>query len=337
MATEKITITDQLRNNIIEERKDFHYTASELSEESGHSKYWLANIESGKTKKISKEDLISIYKTLFPHNDEENILDHIERIINQPLSSKLKKWYELIDIENQYENMLNPLDRVSELKSLCKDIFERLYKEFSVSDAHQQQAILTCLLHFQRSFIINPELAFPTLYLPTYCTNFMCTEEFNSVLSDILQLAAKFNDLVVKNNSLQYFADYMSAEKEQIEKNKKTGKTALENFKSILSVISNLKDISNLDLKNIRSLFYSSVALLFNDIESYTVGFTIPGLKEIDTGVAFSKLITKCYNWLSDRQKELELPNINQYISEDLYNSAKEVLESVSTIENKTT
>ena len=162
MATEKITITDQLRNNIIEERKDFHYTASELSEESGHSKYWLANIESGKTKKISKEDLISIYKTLFPHNDEENILDHIERIINQPLSSKLKKWYELIDIENQYENMLNPLDRVSELKSLCKDIFERLYKEFSVSDAHQQQAILTCLLHFQRSFIINPELAFPT-------------------------------------------------------------------------------------------------------------------------------------------------------------------------------
>ena len=24
MATEKITITDQLRNNIIEERKDFH-------------------------------------------------------------------------------------------------------------------------------------------------------------------------------------------------------------------------------------------------------------------------------------------------------------------------
>lgn len=45
MATEKITITDQLRNNIIEERKEIEYTASDLSEESGHSKYWLANIE----------------------------------------------------------------------------------------------------------------------------------------------------------------------------------------------------------------------------------------------------------------------------------------------------
>ena len=59
MATEKITITDQLRNNIIEERKDFHYTASELSEESGHSKYWLANIESGKTKNFYLQNPLS--------------------------------------------------------------------------------------------------------------------------------------------------------------------------------------------------------------------------------------------------------------------------------------
>ena len=77
MATEKITITDQLRNNIIEERKEIEYTASDLSEESGHSKYWLANIESGKTKKISKEDLISIYKILLDDDDEENILDYV--------------------------------------------------------------------------------------------------------------------------------------------------------------------------------------------------------------------------------------------------------------------
>ena len=37
----------------------------------------------------------------------------------------------------------------------------------------------------------------------------MHPEEFNSVLSDLLQLAAKFNDLVVKNNSLETVAVYL--------------------------------------------------------------------------------------------------------------------------------
>ena len=41
MATEKITISEQLRNHIIERRKEYEYTAAELSEKSGHSKYWL--------------------------------------------------------------------------------------------------------------------------------------------------------------------------------------------------------------------------------------------------------------------------------------------------------
>ncbi|MFR8313653.1 MAG: hypothetical protein ACLVBP_15630 [Ruminococcus sp.] len=54
MWLQKNYIADQLRNNIIEERKEIEYTASDLSEESGHSKYWLARIESGKTKRLAK-------------------------------------------------------------------------------------------------------------------------------------------------------------------------------------------------------------------------------------------------------------------------------------------
>ena len=222
MATEKITITDQLRNNIIEERKEIEYTASDLSEESGHSKYWLANIESGKTKKISKEDLISIYKILLDDDDEENILDYVERIINQPIAGKIKNWYELIDIEDQYEDMLDFLYLESELDDLLKDIRNRITQQFNWANTHHQQAILTSLLHFQRSIVVNPELAFSTLYLPTYCTSIMHPEEFNSVLSDLLQLAAKFNDLVVKNNSLETVAVYLEEEKKQKERNKKT-------------------------------------------------------------------------------------------------------------------
>ncbi|NSL04416.1 helix-turn-helix domain-containing protein [Blautia glucerasea] len=332
MATEKITITDQLRNNIIEERKELEYTASDLSEESGHSKYWLANIESGKTKKISKEDLISIYKILLDDDDEENILDYIERIINQPIAGKIKNWYELIDIEDQYEDMMDFLYLESELDDLLKDIQNRITKQFNWANTHHQQAILTSLLHFQRSIVVNPELAFSTLYLPTYCTSIMHPEEFNSVLSDLLQLAAKFNDLVVKNNSLETVAVYLDEEKKQIERNKKTGKIALDNFKSILGVVANLKGMPDPDLESLRNLFYSSVVFLINEIQPNTVGDGIPYLPQIDTGKAFSHLVTICYYWLSDRQEELALPNVEKYIPKDLYNSAKEVLENVSKI-----
>ena len=332
MATEKITITDQLRNNIIEERKEIEYTASDLSEESGHSKYWLANIESGKTKKISKEDLISIYKILLDDDDEENILDYVERIINQPIAGKIKNWYELIDIEDQYEDMMDFLYLESELDDLLKDIQNRITKQFNWANTHHQQAILTSLLHFQRSIVVNPELAFSTLYLPTYCTSIMHPEEFNSVLSDLLQLAAKFNDLVVKNNSLETVAVYLDEEKKQIERNKKTGKIALDNFKSILGVVANLKGMPDPDLESLRNLFYSSVVFLINEIQPNTVGDGIPYLPQIDTGKAFSHLVTICYYWLSDRQEELALPNVEKYIPKDLYNSAKEVLENVSKI-----
>ena len=322
MATEKITITDQLRNNIIEERKEIEYTASDLSEESGHSKYWLANIESGKTKKISKEDLISIYKILLDDDDEENILDYVERIINQPIAGKIKNWYELIDIEDQYEDMLDFLYLESELDDLLKDIRNRITQQFNWANTHHQQAILTSLLHFQRSIVVNPELAFSTLYLPTYCTSIMHPEEFNSV----------FNDLVVKNNSLETVAVYLDEEKKQIERNKKTGKIALDNLKSILGVISNLKDMQDPNLESLRNLFYSSVVYLINEIQPHTLGDGIPYLPEINTGRAFSHLITICYYWLSDRQEELALPNVEKYIPKDLYNSAKEVLENVSKI-----
>ena len=332
MATEKITITDQLRNNIIEERKEIEYTASDLSEESGHSKYWLANIESGKTKKISKEDLISIYKILLDDDDEENILDYVERIINQPIAGKIKNWYELIDIEDQYEDMMDFLYLESELDDLLKDIRNRITQQFNWANTHHQQAILTSLLHFQRSIVVNPELAFSTLYLPTYCTSIMHPEEFNSVLSDLLQLAAKFNDLVVKNNSLETVAVYLDEEKKQIERNKKTGKIALDNFKSILGVVANLKGMPDPDLESLRNLFYSSVVFLINEIQPNTVGDGIPYLPQIDTGKAFSHLVTICYYWLSDRQEELSLPNVEKYIPKDLYNSAKEVLENVSKI-----
>ena len=51
MATEKINITDTLRLNIVERRKALGISSYGLSEKigNGHSKFWLQNIENGKT------------------------------------------------------------------------------------------------------------------------------------------------------------------------------------------------------------------------------------------------------------------------------------------------
>ena len=56
MSTEKIVITTNLRLDIIERRKEKGISSYDLSEQvgNGHSKFWLQNIESGKTKKSKR-------------------------------------------------------------------------------------------------------------------------------------------------------------------------------------------------------------------------------------------------------------------------------------------
>ena len=79
MIAEKITISTKLRLDIIERRKDIGMSSYELSEQvgNGHSKFWLQNIENGKTKKIAKDDLIKIYMIITKSDDHENAIFHI--------------------------------------------------------------------------------------------------------------------------------------------------------------------------------------------------------------------------------------------------------------------
>ena len=98
MASNKITITDRLRDNIIEIRKERGLSSYELSEKSGHSKFWLQNIESKKTQKISEDDLVAIYKILYDTDDNDEASYYIEKILNQQIGSKKKDWSDLINI-----------------------------------------------------------------------------------------------------------------------------------------------------------------------------------------------------------------------------------------------
>lgn len=62
MFPEKIKITDELIQLIINTRKNDHLTAYQLSEKIGKNKSWLPNIENKRTKNISKSDLYLLFK-----------------------------------------------------------------------------------------------------------------------------------------------------------------------------------------------------------------------------------------------------------------------------------
>jgi transcriptional regulator with XRE-family HTH domain len=62
MFPEKIKITDELIQLIIDTRKAHNLTAYQLSEKIGKNKSWLPNIENRRTKNISRNDLILLFK-----------------------------------------------------------------------------------------------------------------------------------------------------------------------------------------------------------------------------------------------------------------------------------
>lgn len=333
MSTEKITVTDQLRSDIVQRRKELEFTAAFLSERSGHSKYWLSNIENGKTQKISENDLFTIYSILLNEDEYEPIAECLEKILNQPLAHTNKNWYDLIKIEKKYCSVFDTFKLDDFHKELLTDIIQRINEQYNNGAVQTKQAILTALLHLERTLIVNPSLAFTLLYIPAYCTDENNTDEYNSVLSDILVLAAKFNDLVQKNDSLTIVAQCLKAEKHKMEETKKILITALENFNSILNVIVSLEGAKYPKLGNVCRLFYSSIVELIKKVDAEIVGGYIPYIFHINSGSDFSSLISYCRDWFIRQCHKLSISNLDEYIPDDLYNSAKRILETIPTLE----
>lgn len=333
MSTEKITVTDQLRSDIVQRRKEVEFTAALLSERSGHSKYWLSNIENGKTKKITENDLLTLYSILLNEDEYEPIAECLENILNQPLTNTNKNWYDLIKIEKHYSATMNRNELDGLFRDLIYDIHNRINGQYENSSVHIRQAILTTLLHLQRTLIVNPSLAFTLFYVPTYCTEEKKNNEYNSVLGDILALAAKFNDLAHKNDSLNVVSQYIKAEKQKLENDKKNVISALENFNSILNVIVSLDGAKYPKLGNVCRLFYSSVVDIIKKVDKDIVGDFIPYIFHINSGNDFKYLVADCKCWFSTQCQRLSISNFDEYIPEDLFKSAQKVLESIPTLE----
>lgn len=82
MFPEKIKITDELINLIIDTRKEHNLTAYQLSEKIGKNKSWLPNIENKRTKNISRNDLYLLFSEFANEENlrpEQYIVRHLPR------------------------------------------------------------------------------------------------------------------------------------------------------------------------------------------------------------------------------------------------------------------
>lgn len=82
MFPEKIKLTDELIQLILDTRKKCDLTAYQLSEKIGKNKSWLPNIENRRTKNISKSDLYLLFKDFADKENlkpEQYIVKHLPR------------------------------------------------------------------------------------------------------------------------------------------------------------------------------------------------------------------------------------------------------------------
>lgn len=334
MNNDKITITTKLRLDIIEKRKSKGISSYELSERTGngHSKFWLQNIENGKTKKITKQDLISIYLALTEDSDEENAISEIERILNQSIGNTYKQWYELITISDNYSEIYDENELKEKLNELLdENIIKKIRNAVSGMSINQKQAALTALQNFDYSLYKNPDLAFALINIPIYGVKELDEKEHNTALNDLLAISAKYNDLVIKNNSLNTINTWKEYDKYYEKINKQTIQKAFNNFKNILLEILEISKTDNVDLFALTNKFNEDVTFLIergqhNAIKQYLKSF------HINSGATFIKHINECYMWFCYFDKTYEIQNLHTDITPDLLNSVYDFLNTIDEI-----
>ena len=302
MATDKIVVTDKLRLDIIERRKNRGISSYELSERTGngHSKFWLQNIESGKTKKITKQDLISLYMAIDLDLDAESATYEIERVINQAIGNTYKQWHELVNISEDYAEMYDEEELMDQLDKLLEEkIIDNIRNAVFGMSTNQKQAALTAMQNFYYSLYKNPDLAFALINIPIYGVKEMDEKEYNTALNDLLAISAKYNDLVIKNRSMETIREWNERDKYYEKIDRQNIQTAFANFKNLLSEILETSKKDEPDLHELANKFNMDVTFLIergqpNATKHYLKSF------RIHNGKGFIKHIDECYTWFRD-------------------------------------
>lgn len=335
MSTDKIVITDKLRFDIIEKRKSRGISSYELSERTGngHSKFWLQNIENGKTKKITKKDLISLYMAMDGDDaDEDNATLEIESILNQSVGNEYKQWYELINISNDFAENYDDDDLMDILNEFLEDkLIDEIRNTIWGMSINQKQAALTALQNFYYSLYKNSDLAFALINIPIYGVKELDREQHNAALNDLLAISAKYNDLVIKNNSLETIKTWHERDKYYEEISKQTIQTAFVNFKNILIEITEVSKEANPNLHELVNKFIMNVTFM---IERGQPNVTKHYLKSfhIYNGKDFIKHIDECYKWFCGFDTRYDIQNLYSVITKELLQSVFDYLNNIGEI-----
>lgn len=336
MATDKIIITDKLRLDIIERRKNRGISSYELSERTGngHSKFWLQNIESGKTQKISKQDLIALYMAIENNSDEESATYEVERVLNQTIGDTYKEWHELVTISEDYAEIYDEDDLMDALEELFDEkIVDNIRNTVFGMSTNQKQAALTALQNFSYSLYKNPDLAFALINIPVYGVNENDHAEYSSALNDLLAINAKYNDLVIKNKSIETIKEWNEFDAYYATLDRETIHIALNNFKDILHEIMETSNTTEPDFHELKNKFNVNVTFL---IERGQPNVTKHYLKSfrIHSGKGFVKHIKECASWFLGFQREYDLPFIYDVVNEEFLNSLYTYLDTIGEIKH---
>lgn len=330
MANNKIAITNNLRLDIIERRKNLGLSSYDLSEKigNGHSKFWLQNIENGKTKKIAKNDLVKIYMILEKTDDPDDAIDTIELILKQTIGETQRQWYELIDISDDFSEIYDENDLMDTLDELLEDkVIPEIRDIIFGMSTNQKQAALTAIQHLYYSLYKNSDLAFALLGIPVYGVKELDESEHTTALNDLLTLYSKFRDLSIKNNSISTIYECQKRDEYYNALFKEWIHTALDNFNKI---ISKLYDEIHKDKPDIFTLlrdFTTDVSFMIergqpNVLKHYLKSW------HVTTGKGFVTHIQECVHWFLNFQNEYELPFIFNVVDK---NKLDKVCEYLST------
>lgn len=177
MFPEKIKITDELIQLIIDTRKKYNLTAYQLSEKIGKNKSWLPNIENRRTKNISKSDLYLLFEDFANKEDlrpEQYIVKYLPRDcmieLEDNVTAPCYHVRDMLGVYDSYEELefLSPEDHNKELDFQINGRSENLREKDTFASVYRLSNILRDKL---KSFDIDEKEDF-IRYIDTMTDNF---------------------------------------------------------------------------------------------------------------------------------------------------------------------
>ena len=265
----------------------------------------------GKTKKITKDDLIKIYMILEETDDPDDAIDTVEQILKQTIGNDEREWYELIDISDNFSEIYEEDDLMDSLDELLDDqLIPQIRNTIFGMSTNQKQAALTALQHLYYSVYKDSDLAFALLGIPVYGVKELDESEHTTALNDLLALYAKFNDLSMKNDSINTIREWQKRDEYYDSLYKEWIHTALDNFKRIIFKLHKEIHKKNPDLFSIKREFTTDVSFMIergqpNVLKHYLKSW------QTHTGKDLTTHIKECVNWFLGFGEEYDLPAID--------------------------